>query len=739
MIAMLAACGSSNPTIATSSTTGVTVTITPTTASLQLGKTQQFTATVTGSTNVSVTWKVNDVVGGNSTIGTVSQSGLYTAPSTAPSPNTVSVTAVSAADTSKSASAQVTVNAPISVSPASVTVAATQTQQFTALVTFNSNTAVTWQVNDVAGGNSTVGTISDTGLYTAPNAVPNPRTVTVKAISKADSTQTATATVTITAPPIVIAPTTITMLAGTQQGFSATAGGNTITPVWSVSCQSQVAGGCGTIDKTGLFTAPNSPPPGGTVTVNAAVTDGSAAPTNTTVTIQFNTVTLEGNYAFTLSNQVSAPYVPEAGVISFGGFGQVLGGAIDRGNSGAPVQITGGSYTVGTDGRGTVTANLAPSGTETFQIVLVNSSQTLIARMDSSNRSASGSLDLQNVGSGFSVLNGTYTLNVRGINAGASPTGFAMAGSVTADGAGNVARGTIDANVSGGVTSNASVTGSYTAPNNLGRGDLFVQAPIGALHFVYYQVDANRFKLVEVDGAHLASGDLVREPAAPITNASLAGRYAFTLGGLRTGVMGGVFGMNGSGSITNRVLDGVTQVSFDNQGGYSVTDSSSGRTTVTWTVGGTTQQYVLYPRFDGGFNMVETDSLNTGSGLVLRQTLTTPSVISLIGSFALDLSGADQSSGQEVATGVINLTGSTTNIQGTVDLQTSGGAVSGGIFQAGAFTVDIATGRGITTVVSTSQVIPGGQLILYLIDANHALVLEADSAREVSGVLTKQF
>src|SRR5690349_8246056 len=115
MAAMLAACGNSNsPTIAAPSTGGVTVTITPTTASLQTTKTQQFTATVTGSSNVAVTWKVNDVVGGNSTIGTVSTSGLYTAPAAAPSPNTVNVTATSAADTSKSASASVTVNAPIS-------------------------------------------------------------------------------------------------------------------------------------------------------------------------------------------------------------------------------------------------------------------------------------------------------------------------------------------------------------------------------------------------------------------------------------------------------------------------------------------------------------------------------------------------------------------------------------------------------------------------------------------------
>ena len=42
------------------------------------------------------------------------------------------------------------------------------TQTFTATVTNTPNTAVTWDVNGVAGGNSTVGTISAAGVYSAP-------------------------------------------------------------------------------------------------------------------------------------------------------------------------------------------------------------------------------------------------------------------------------------------------------------------------------------------------------------------------------------------------------------------------------------------------------------------------------------------------------------------------------------------------------------------------------------------
>ena len=181
----------------------VTVMISPASATVAVGGTQQFTATVENTSNTAVTWQVNATTGGNATIGTISSSGLYTAPGAVPSPAAVTVTAVSQADATKSASAQVTVTAaaPVSVtiSPASATVAAGGTQQFTATVENTSNTAVTWQVNGVTGGNATVGTISSSGLYTAPGAVPNPAAVTITAVSQADATKSASAQVTVTA------------------------------------------------------------------------------------------------------------------------------------------------------------------------------------------------------------------------------------------------------------------------------------------------------------------------------------------------------------------------------------------------------------------------------------------------------------------------------------------------------------------------------------------------------------
>ena len=87
----------------------VSVSISPQSASVRIRRTRQFTASVQGTTNTKVTWQVNGVTGGNATVGTVSTSGLYTAPGAVPSPATVTVRAVSVADPSKSASAAVTV------------------------------------------------------------------------------------------------------------------------------------------------------------------------------------------------------------------------------------------------------------------------------------------------------------------------------------------------------------------------------------------------------------------------------------------------------------------------------------------------------------------------------------------------------------------------------------------------------------------------------------------------------
>src|SRR5207248_1904215 len=152
MLAVLAAsCGKN-------SGGGVTVAISPRTASVAAGATQQFTATVTGTADAGINWSVTEASGGS-----VNAVGLYPAPSAA-----------------------VTVTAPVSVavSPKTKSVIAGGTIAFSAAVSGSSNTAVTWSV---AGGAS-AGTINPTtGVYTAPGTAGGPFTVT--ATSAADTSK----------------------------------------------------------------------------------------------------------------------------------------------------------------------------------------------------------------------------------------------------------------------------------------------------------------------------------------------------------------------------------------------------------------------------------------------------------------------------------------------------------------------------------------------------------------------
>ena len=268
------------------------VVISPPTADVRTGDSTQFSATVTdakGVTGGSVKWFVEGKAGGNATVGTISDTGLYKSPTALPNPPTIHVTATSTADATLSGDAMVSLQNPVptvsavqpspisvgdytitvtgtkfvkgaqvqlagaalvttfvsatqltvkgtatqsqvgkvdltvknpdpgavssspafsvqiatpsnvkvAVAPASASVRTNDKQQFTATVTGTSNTSITWAVNGVAGGNSTVGTIDSKGLYTTPPKVPNPTTVKVTATSAADTRAVATSSVSL--------------------------------------------------------------------------------------------------------------------------------------------------------------------------------------------------------------------------------------------------------------------------------------------------------------------------------------------------------------------------------------------------------------------------------------------------------------------------------------------------------------------------------------------------------------
>jgi hypothetical protein len=178
--------GSITATNGTVSVAAISVAITPTAASLYNTQSLQLNATVAGASSTDVSWMMNPQVG------TLSSTGLYTAPATISTTQTVVVTATSVADPTKSDSADVYLLPPIAVtlSPSTISLQPWQTEQFTANVSNGSNTAVSWSLEPM------LGTISN-GKYTAPRRIRHPQSVTITAISVADPTKTATATITL--------------------------------------------------------------------------------------------------------------------------------------------------------------------------------------------------------------------------------------------------------------------------------------------------------------------------------------------------------------------------------------------------------------------------------------------------------------------------------------------------------------------------------------------------------------
>ncbi len=229
--AVVAGCGSS---------TAITVTISPSAATVVRTGTQQFTAAVAGISNTLVTWYVCNpaptsiatgsstvanialptgcVEGGNTTLGSITVTGLYTGPATLPPNSMVSIVAVSQGNTDYYAIIDVTVDSGVRVTmtPSTVTVGTLEEFQFNATVTGSTNTAVSWEVNGIANGDaSTVGAITSTactavmpitptssypippgtsyGCYMAP-ATPQ-STITITAVAAADTSQSAKSSV----------------------------------------------------------------------------------------------------------------------------------------------------------------------------------------------------------------------------------------------------------------------------------------------------------------------------------------------------------------------------------------------------------------------------------------------------------------------------------------------------------------------------------------------------------------
>jgi len=112
-----------------------TLLISPSSESVAIGASRTFIVALTGSPTPRVKWKVNGIAGGNSSIGTVTTAGVYTAPAALPAKNPVTLTATTVNAPTKTATAVVTVRLPNAVITGATPATLTLGSPFTLTVT----------------------------------------------------------------------------------------------------------------------------------------------------------------------------------------------------------------------------------------------------------------------------------------------------------------------------------------------------------------------------------------------------------------------------------------------------------------------------------------------------------------------------------------------------------------------------------------------------------------------------
>ncbi len=251
----------------------------------------------------------------------------------------------------------------ISLSPGYTTIGVNQQLQYTATVTGLANTTVTWQVVGITGGNSTYGTITQTGLYTAPATIPA-NGITVIALANDKKTMAVTyvnvapAGPTITSVSPMPVPTgsynVIVTGVGFKSGATVQAGGANLPTTFVNSTTLKVSGWQGTATKV-PFMAMNAGSLWGPIVSIPFVAAGPPPPQ--TIAPASVSVTLGTTQQFTSANAT--------------GFTASVGTVTPAGLYTAPA-------TMPASGIATVTAT-GPGGTATASISLVSTTPQTIA------------------------------------------------------------------------------------------------------------------------------------------------------------------------------------------------------------------------------------------------------------------------------------------------------------------------------------------------------------------------
>jgi hypothetical protein len=408
-------------------------------------------------------------------------------------------------------------------------------------------------------------------------------------------------------------------------------------------------------------------------TYAAACGGSGSTPAPPPAPIGFSNASLKGTYAFSMIGEdLNGSPISRVGSFTADGAGNIttaLEDVSDAGNISQAIQFTGGTYSIQSNGRGTLTLSSALGPGPLFSMALKSPTQGVLIQTDL-NATSSGSFAQQSA-SAFSqtAISGSYAFDVSGIDVNGSP--LSIVGQITTTGGGVVTGGVLDSNDGSAPAPSGAVAipagGTYVLdPTNgatFGRGTI----NFAGLQFSFYIVDGTHLKWMEIDGqSGFTSGDALQQSAAipASTSAWTAGSFVFAIGGGSVlGTAGPVvraarFTTNGSGIVSAIALDdnsdgtvkSIGSGSHESSTTYAIDATAnvagSGRGTLTFTDSNLgVFSFVFYLISPTQAFIQDTSAGIIGDGTMLAQTGPFTSS-NLAGNYALNWSGVNLGSSQ---------------------------------------------------------------------------------------------
>ncbi|MGA8736629.1 MAG: Ig domain-containing protein [Terriglobales bacterium] len=710
----------------------ITVTLSTNETSLNPGQTATIIATLTNDrADQGVTWTL---VGPGTLSGNTTTSVVYTAPSTVAVATSATITATSVGNTTVTATQSISLVAVLTITTTSLPGGILGVPYDSFINAAGAPAPFTWTI--ISGSLPPGLTFQTTSTSTSAEILGTPTVLgtsnfTVQVEDSSDAIVTQALSIVINRPP-PLSVATGSLPAGTvnvpySQTLQASSGVQPYT--WSLADGTLLPAGL-TLASSGVISG--TPIATGTTNFTVQVTDSSTpahqtANANLSITVNpgvTNNGRLSGNYAFSVRGFDPSGLFVAAGSFTADGAGNISSGIMDINDTTGsfPVNQTFvGTYSVGQNGLGFITFNIAPPGTGSrmFALSMMAGGNANIIEFDDSTGGGtrnSGVLLKQTISS----LTGSYAFGFVGIDAGKNRFGEAGQFAIGSTGA---ISGFLDSDDAvSGVSANVGFSGKYTVASN-GRGTLTV----GNDSYVFYVVNATQLLAVEIDpfspGLHpLVSGTILQQSAnGSFGDGNLNAATVFELTALESASpqsQVGLFAGTGGGafSLTSDQNSGGTLTSPAGTGTYSV--ATNGRVTFPTGSGFQNSLPILYLVTTNTAFIIGTDSA-VSFGFLTPQSGSPFTSTSLSGTYAGGSLAPVESSISNVVSvavagsGAITVTADVSGVNGLSQSQTSG------------ITSVAANGRAVLTVNGNTTD------ILYLVLPSQYFSLSTDATARV--------